>query len=424
MFDQTPSLSEEVFEKGEVFTPWARLPLVRVSIVDSLMLILLAGSLVKIVQNFQTPEFRKSKIVRAHFFFLSVWVLGSIVGLIRFGPATTVFFQGLGILHALVIFFVATAIVRRVEDLKLIIHTIVICAAAKSLQGFYFWLFDIGRPGPEGVHIVFYDLSSCNLMILLLLFTAYSWSVLEKPYKVILIVGFLPAIVSFVFSYRRNLYVGVLIATAISLMYRMKGVLGFLRRHLFRLVALAFVITGLGFLVIPRESVDFLWERLISSFEVSDSGTQQTDASNAFRIIEAVNVLDNFVQNPVFGAGFGGRYAISFSPEGTDDTFMEDVNNVVHNSYLGVLYKVGLIGFSAFVIAYGLIYRALLSRVSSEYAIIRVTFFLLLVILVSNFFSPNVFFERSMSLPALLFGLCQTATSISLAGERLISRTG
>jgi O-antigen ligase len=382
------------------------------------MLILLCGSLAKIIQQFQSSEFRRSKIVRAHFFFLLVWGIGSIVGLIRFGPVTTVFFQGFGILHGLIIFFLSVAIIQRVEDVRLIIHTIIICAAAKSFQGLYFWLFDIGRPGPEGAAIVFYDLSSCDLMILILLFAFYSWSVLEKPYKVLLIVSVLPAIVAFIFSYRRNLYLGVIIATAVTLLYRMKGFLNLLRRQWFRFVALVFVIGGCGYLVIPADSVDFVWGRFASSFEIVDQETKQTDASNAFRIIEAINVLDNFVQNPVFGAGFGGRYAISFSPEGMDLSFIEDVNNVVHNSYLGILYKVGLIGFATFVIAYGIIYRALLSRTLSEYGIVQVTFFLLIVVLVSNFFSPNVFFERAMSLPALLFGLCQAAISISTDRER------
>lgn len=321
------------------------------------------------------------------------------------GPVTTIWHQTGGMIHGALIFFLTITMCQDDGVRRKAISLLFVCSSLKSFQGIYFLVFGgYGRALPDGTPLIFYDQTACILMCVVILTVIFSYRELSAGQKFLAVISIVPALISFILSYRRNLYLGIAFATGIIVLQNVWQRPKLLKR-IFVYLAIASVLSIIIVSqILPKEVFENISDRITSSFEFENSATGAIDDSNFFRLIETVNVWENYKLKPFFGAGFGGRYDVVVYPPGMDDTFIQDVNNVVHNSYLGILYKTGAVGFFMFMTGLYFIGKRLHGMNSGDYGIVKISFFVFLMYLVSNFFMPNIFFEKTMSFLSLLTG--------------------
>jgi hypothetical protein len=420
LFDQQPSYTDDMYAQGLVFTPWSSLPFIRLHTVEILMGLVVMAMLVSSKYRGKKNGDNAHGLVIAQILFASIVILGEGIGCLRFGFISMVFFQARGLIHAGILFFITTKICADQIIRRRTIQLLFFCASLKAFQGVYFLITGgYGRTLPDGTPLIFYDQTATMLMVVVVLMMFYSYIELSRFQKTVTLLSLLPAIVSFVLSYRRNLYLGVAFALAVLMLQNIFKNPARIKKLVFPLIVIVFVGVVSVALFLPDKYMDIIKERVGTSFQVEDAVTGETDQSNFFRLIEAVNVWENYKSSPIVGAGFGGRYDIIFFPPGMNDTFIQDVNYTVHDSYLYILYKTGAIGLIMFLCALGLIIKSLHIKTKIDFGIIPISYFIFLVFIISCFFMPTLYIERNISFPNILIALSYCSLqNITIMGDK------
>jgi O-antigen ligase len=136
----------------------------------------------------------------------------------------------------------------------------------------------------------------------------------------------------------------------------------------------------------------------------------ESNASNYFRLLEIDLVYTQVTANPLIGKGWGSRYDIYGVPQSTME-FMNDVNIVVHNSYLAIWFKTGLPGLLCFLF---IVFMPLIQIVKliirnklfeNNYDMLLLCSGMIVVILFDFIIGPQIFHIRTTALAAIFYGL-------------------
>ncbi|WP_339060912.1 O-antigen ligase family protein [Tepidibacillus marianensis] len=119
------------------------------------------------------------------------------------------------------------------------------------------------------------------------------------------------------------------------------------KRKLLSIFILLLVITGITFFF--GSYIVNTFERITSIFDFS-----QANESNSIRKEQAVKLIAEFFNHPIFGKGFGGTLESGYVRSVSEPYSFE-------LSYLELLYKLGIVGFSIFVMGLVLFFRAILN---------------------------------------------------------------
>lgn len=166
-----------------------------------------------------------------------------------------------------------------------------------------------------------------------------------------------------------------------------------------------FGLVGVAVLVFP-EVITGIAAALLDRFLSLGSAVQQ-DISLRGRFYEARAVLEKVAQNPVLGHGLAVPFR--FYEIILDATF---TRTFVHNGYVGLIYKAGLIGMLPLLTAWGMFIaqglRALRRRTDVRAAAIAGTIFLIAQ-LFSNSTGVGFYTDDRNLMTALAMGLCAGA---------------
>ncbi len=193
-----------------------------------------------------------------------------------------------------------------------------------------------------GELLVYYDIAD-SMVLYLAAFVLVSFWIVRKRGALILLAASIPIAFSLIFSFRR----GAWLAFA-------AGLLGLLIVHGSRtdkgarslrwVGAAMLLLVVVGVLFILSNSETLVTERLTSMIDLSD------DTSNIFRIMDSLNALITFSRHPILGIGSGGQYDFEYYSEAiAPAVFWENVSRACHNGYLYIMFKMGIVGFVAYI---------------------------------------------------------------------------
>ncbi len=131
---------------------------------------------------------------------------------------------------------------------------------------------------------------------------------------------------------------------------------------------------GPGHLGLLHQQLSLMRDRAVAAVFTLFNDDLSLDSSVSVRLKESRTLLGYFLQNPWFlkltGVGLGATY--SFQTFGVDDATGQLIEitqpNYVHNFFLFLLYKLGIVGFCSVLAALGIWLRALVSikRLASD----------------------------------------------------------
>ena len=289
---------------------------------------------------------------------------------------------------------------RRVTVTKLVAWT----GIAVGCVGIGRYMLGIGKDY-YGTLLVYYDIADSMVMYVALFILASFWLVRRGFLTVILPLS-VPLLFSLVFSFRRGAWIACFAAILVmSWMYQSRGTEGarFARR-------VAPILVG----AVVAAALFFAsnWQGLVSERLASIVDTTE-DMSNVFRILDSLNALTTFARHPILGIGSGGQYDFEYYSEAVaSPIFWENASRTCHNGYLYVLFKMGIVGFIAYVsIYYRFIRRWIRMRKSAVPNSDRISYYAfgtgVIAILTNNFTSPVSFSLR----PTLLLAVIMACVS-------------
>lgn len=422
-FDQFPAYPEDFFEIGIVITPWSPIPFLRITYIEAVLFPLFVNVLLNLYK-LKSFKFNKN-LIKSYKLLLAVFVFGCIIGVFHNGFITEVFFQSRGLLHCIIIFIVVVFFCRTEQGRKNTIRIFIASCVFKSFEGLFFFIFgNLGLTLPDQTPIIFYDQTTNMQLLIFLAFYFFNFKKLHFVNKLLLGLVVVPALISFIFSYRRNFYIAIIIALLFVLFKHIGKVRNFLSiKRVSYLIFSGLMVVGVLNFVLSESFIKSFEDRISSSFVIDD--VEISAGSNLFRFMEFGIVWENYKQKPILGAGFGGRYNVNLSPFPelpSIDRFIEIVNNVVHNSYLGILYKTGLVGFVFYIISIFLT-QSTLSKyffLDGDFHILKVSYVLSIIIIVSNLFHPNVFFERTVGFSSIFYGISLQTIAMNFRNKQTI----
>jgi O-antigen ligase len=236
----------------------------------------------------------------------------------------------------------------RVADVREFIRLYIVMAVIIGIYGFFRFVLGIGKEFGD-VNIVFYDIADSMVLYMAMLFVASSSieGLLKKRKAHLTIVLMIPVVLTFLFSYRRGAWLAFGSGILFLLVFNPQRA-HVRKKIIWRMLVPASLIIALIATVptVRGAGLDFVMERITSIFDL-------TDSSNAFRILDALNAVSAFIQNPLIGVGGGGRYDLNFiSQAAAPMAFWEDVNRTSHNGYLYILFKMGVVGFLIYTLLF------------------------------------------------------------------------
>jgi O-antigen ligase len=324
------------------------IPGITASVFDYLFAILVAVWIVKFVLP-EPKNVLKVPFARPMLAFLAVWVFNLLHGLWRGNEAYYALREfRVGAYFVLVYLMVVTTC-GGVRDIRKFVHLSIVMATALGVYGIVRYVLGIGMEFAD-VNLIYYDIADSMVLYTALLIIA-SFSVeqaIPKGKGLLAAAMVLPMVFSFVFSYRRGAWVAFIVGL-LFLIFSYPGRAHFRRRVFWGLcVPTASLVALIAAVPAVRSTgLDFVVTRIQSTVDVTE------DASNVFRILDALNALNSFVQHPIAGVGAGGRYDLEFlSKDPMTMAFMEEVSRTSHDGYLYVLFKAGIIGFVTYIVVF------------------------------------------------------------------------
>ena len=262
--------------------------------------------------------------------------------------------------------------------------------------------------------LIYYDIADSMVMYVAVFVLASYWLVRRKAALAIAVVSF-PLLFSLLFSYRRGAWIACAAGLLVLLwIYRSKKKeAGVRRRWLAPTLVLACAVVAV---YSAFNWQDLLAERVTSIVDVYD------DTSNVFRIMDTLNALITFTRHPILGIGSGGQYDFEFYSEAVaPSVFWENASRACHNGYLYILFKMGIIGFLAYIaIFYKFVRRWIKLRRKNMPGNDQIIYYALgtgvVAILVNNLTSPVADSLR----PALLLAALMACVSTAMPSENSI----
>lgn len=319
------------------------------SVFDYLFLVLCLGWLIGLLRG---KKLRPSVLPYKWPFFCYLGMV--IIGLAHGFIARTETYYALREFREMIYFAILAFVIVAVGDLHLVERWTQFAVGLACIRGVEgvgrFWL-GIGKEY-YGYRTVYYDPGESWLFTIFVLLVV-GWvvsthGVFRGPRKLLLL--FLPPVaLSFVLSFRRSAWVGLLGALFFSALY-MRG-----RQRLkvaFSMVGLAIVLFWalMNWSQVFPDQVQLVLDRVKSVVDTEE------DTSNTFRIVDAKNAFEAIVRSPLLGVGLGGRYELIHRPDGAADfRFMMHVSRTSHNGYLFLAMKLGapaLLFFLAIAVAF------------------------------------------------------------------------
>jgi O-antigen ligase len=148
--------------------------------------------------------------------------------------------------------------------------------------------------------------------------------------------GVAPLVYAFVFSYRRSVWLGAVVAVAAVVVLERRAIRA-RRRIVAGSIVVGIALVGVG---LAWSSPTFLTTRIASIADLHD------ESSNTFRIHDLRNGLHDVAAHYGVGAGFGGRAeVVSSVPE--QAAFIQHVARTNHNSAVYLTMKMGVLGAAA-----------------------------------------------------------------------------
>jgi O-antigen ligase len=181
-----------------------------------------------------------------------------------------------------------------------------------------------------------------TVLMLFMLFTFYATSIKRKSLKWY-IAAIMLTIIGIICTFERTVWVMLVVLIPAIIIWSPKQERVKAAKALFYVVSL-FIIAGIiGYFLFPIVGVVLRYwlDKFLSSSHL------KTDLSIVNRYIEWRGAIKQIVQTPVLGLGFGGRY-MSY----TWFVGRTYLGGYIHNSYLGLILKLGIPGFIAVMLSY------------------------------------------------------------------------
>jgi O-antigen ligase len=280
--------------------------------------------------------------------FLAVWIFNLFHGIVLGNEAYYALREFRAGAYFVITYLMLVTVCGNLQEVRRLMKLSVVIAAVVGFYGVLRYILGMGKEF-EDVRLIYYDIADSMLMyIAMLLIASFAIEgILAKKGFVATLLTF-PMVFTFLFSYRRGAWIAFSAGMVFLVIFYFRRVS--LGRLIFRrvLVPAALIVTLIAAVPALRsKGLDFVATRIQSIFDVNE------DPSNVFRILDAMNAFNAFGQHPIVGVGAGGRYEMEFTSEVPGVMgFMETVNNVSHNGYLFVLFKVGIIGFLIYILVF------------------------------------------------------------------------
>jgi len=276
------------------------------------------------------------------------------------------------------IFFPTFFVLKEKKYLRYLFWSMIVFASAKCLIDSYLSLFVYPNTYDSATRLVlnFARLTGYSDVVYPLLVVAsivYFFITDSINKRLFLIPVILISLLATFLSYTRGAWLGVMVALAIFfilIVIRFRDRIKFI--HVF-----TFIITSTFFLTLLDISGFFSISTLV--LRATSVSASRIDTSNLGRLLEWATALKFFSDNPWTGGGLGLHVSYFAPGMGHKNTIF------IHNSYIYVLAKVGLLGIIPFM---GLllsnltsIFGLLKSNLSSEEEKITFTFLMILIFL-------------------------------------------
>jgi len=280
--------------------------------------------------------------------FLFVTLLACINGLFfQAQEQRLIFYELINISRFALVYFLTSRFLQGEKDIRRVLALWIVCAA---LMGGYGLVRFFSGAGVDiyghGQRILFADPGINTLLMIATLSLMGIWG-MRQPWKSrsVLFVLLLPAFASFIFSYRRGMWLGVLAGLWViwRLAQRQERMTFVKNMGVLIILAVIFMMALRTFQPQVVQSLQYGINRAQSI------GTGTQDSSNYYRIIDAQNALESIRHYPVFGLGLGGYYDIFYGQETSHAYQVAKLNNVSHNFYLFLWMKMGVFALFFFL---------------------------------------------------------------------------
>jgi len=284
-------------------------------------------------------------------FYAAMCLFGYLVCIALYGDPTRLF-EPRRLLHFFLTYFLTVNLLRSKEALQMFLLIYFSGLVLQAWKGVYMYLGGSGLMIKWKIRAIFTGWGDSLNFVTFMLFLAVF--ILEKAplrFKRFFIL-MLPAVFfSFLFSYKRAYYVAL--AAGLGILFLMQGARA--RMRLFVIVLVSSMIMVL--VIIGAGQGEAFARRAGSIF------TPIKESSAYYRIIEWRNALISIEKHPLTGIGLGGVMPM--------EIYLPRTNLLgVHNTYLWVAVKMGLLGLFAYLLLHFTFFRQLIrqnSRLTDPY---------------------------------------------------------
>jgi hypothetical protein len=398
MFEEFPSVDS--IDADRVQTLYTNLPFIKLSAFE---LLVLPGLLFSFLSRRLYRERQQSLILHDwRFRLLLITFFAAIVnGFVQGARAFDIAFEIRAIVVAFAVGYIVAEQTRSITDVEQILRWLAFLGITRGLWGVYLWQEGVGRTFGD-FQIVFYDFGS---LLLILLSMSYLVSrVLAHPsirrvaYSIALSV---PMVISFIFSFRRALNVAVGVGIFLVVVLYLKSMLSHKAFRVAVMLPLSLLVVyaidqGFSYVALIRED-----PLQISTADVPGAGDMLQ--SDLFRSLESSMVVDNVLDSPFLGKGWGVRYSLTQPLPQQFEAFFYEVNMFVHDSHLEVLLKMGLIGLIAYLVFWGSLFKRMVKKCmytlgQRANGLDWIVLFMSIVFFTMFFFGPQLNHIRTMCL--------------------------
>jgi O-antigen ligase len=292
-------------------------------------------------------ELLKAPLARPMLVFLLLALFSMVYGLFRGGDLYYAMREFRVSAYFVLVYLMAVTTMRSYKLQVRFEHVLLGTAFAIGVYGVIRFALGMGKELGDS-RILFYDIGDSIALFIALLFVfsgLLAGRIRGTALTLQALAFTIPLAFTFVFSYRRGAWVAFLAGFVFLLLFSpAESNSG---RQMFRRAAVIFIVAvlgGAGLFFLREGALQSVVARFTSISNLSD------DASNLFRVYDALNAFYTFLHHPVLGTGYGGRYEFYFySTVLAPPEFWDNISRTCHNGYLYVLYKMGLVGFTCYL---------------------------------------------------------------------------
>lgn len=282
----------------------------------------------------------KSKLNLPLVVFLTIALFNALRGLFYSYKITSLALESFVYL-SLGFIFIVIIILKSIRDIKNIFNILVLLTIGQSIYGVINYLLVRHRIGGTMFGII----PSMVDIVLLNLFL-YSRNKKERWFYLLLLI---PGVIHLIFSFTRGYWFGFIGGLIFSYAYYIsqqeyafsRRVFNFLKGLTIISLLSVLVLLSLQFFLPGGNFIQEFTKRFRSSFSVTLS---RETVSNYYRVLEYQEAYERIYERPVYGYGLGYRFDF-FDPL----ALKRESVYAVHNDYLAIILKMGLVGLIAFL---------------------------------------------------------------------------